>query len=631
MSQFNLNIKNNILIEQNNEFINKKNEILKNNIKVIGQYFICPKCNLNIPALPFFVNLIEMGSVEILINCKCGNKDRMPLEDCFNYKIQIPKIKICEECKSNKPYLNCLFCINCSKWICEDCRYTFIDTEKNHCYSKYPIIFSEQCDIHLNNENLVYCNTCKKDFCFKCVKNHPDKHKIINLIQYYKEVKNLPSTMDFDNGIKFVFKKNEELKKKCLDILEKLEDGNDYNENIENNNIFYKEFNSEKDRFLELYEKNFRLNKQLDKFIHTLYDIFISANNHPNYNIIHNFELASYINKDNIPEIKIEENKDNKYYNNIYQNIFKYFRDNNLLSINSLLLINEQKTYLDHLYIKHLLKINENSFAFTSDNFFQIFNIKTKELSSKSNNHNKEITKIILLKNGKLATGSKDSTIRIWNIESYIMLSGLLTEHEDEIMELLQLSNESLLSGDTKGKIIIWDINRYRQIQSFSVNSNVVGIFELKPNEMFIISDKYIVNYQNNKKINLHNFDKNKINCTSFINSVSICGSNDKYIYIYKMKPFELIKNIFVSVNIVSIKPFTNKYFYGISSEYTLHFFNITNYEQLFCINVKTYNFYEFLVMNDSLVYSGSNNGLTEWNSNISNLIDDSVNNIVLV
>ena len=92
------------------------------------------------------------------------------------------------------------------------------------------------------------------------------------------------------------------------------------------------------------------------------------------------------------------------------------------------------------------------------------------------------------------------------------MLSGLLTEHEDEIMELLQLSNESLLSGDIKGKIIIWDINRYRQIQSFSVNSNVVGIFELKPNEMFIISDKYIVNYQNNKKINLHNFDKNKIN-----------------------------------------------------------------------------------------------------------------------
>ena len=156
MSQFNLNIKNNILIEQNNEFINKKNEILKNNIKVIGQYFICPKCNLNIPALPFFVNLIEMGSIEILINCKCGNKDRMPLEDCFNYKIQIPKIKICEECKSNKPNLNCLFCINCSKWICEDCRYTFIDTEKNHCYSKYPIIFSEQCDIHLNNENLVY-------------------------------------------------------------------------------------------------------------------------------------------------------------------------------------------------------------------------------------------------------------------------------------------------------------------------------------------------------------------------------------------------------------------------------------------------------------------------------------------
>ena len=86
-----------------------------------------------------------------------------------------------------------------------------------------------------------------------------------------------------------------------------------------------------------------------------------------------------------------------------------------------------------------------------------------------------------------------------------------------------------------------------------------------------------------------------------------------------------------MNVNIITIKQFTNKYFYGISSEYTLHFFNLINYEQLFCINVKTYNFYEFLYMNDFFVYSGSNNGLTEWNTNFSSLIDDLVNNIVFV
>ena len=649
MSEFNLNIKNNLLFEdQKIDFINKKNEILKNKIKIIGQYFICPKCNLNIPALPFFVNSIEMGSIEILINCKCGNKDRMPLEDCFNYKIPIPKINICEECKSNKPNLNCLYCINCSKWICEDCRYFFIDIEKEHNYSKYPIIFSELCDIHLNYENLFYCNTCKKEFCIKCIKFHPENHEIINLIQYYKKIKDLPFTNNFEKMIENVFKKNEELKKICLSMIEKLEETNEINENeenmenIENNNNDFKDINIEKEQFLELYNKNLRLNKQLYKFIHVLYNIFISANNHPNYNIIHNFELSSFINNDNYPIIEVENNNNiniNNYYNEQYQKIFKYFKENNILMIKSLILINEQKTYLDNINVKHLIKINDESFAFTSDTFFQIFNIKTKQLSPKANEHTKEITKIILLKNGKLVTGSKDKQIRIWNIGNNIMSDGLLADHDEEIIELIELSNGYLLSGDIHGKIIMWDINKYKQIQSFLLNSNLIGLFEINLNELFIVADKYYAIYHNNKKSIIQNCDNYKINYTLFINFISediinpiiISSSNDNFINIYKINPFKLIKSVYVNVNIITIKQFTNKYFYGISSEYTLHFFNLINYEQLFCINVKTYNFYEFLYMNDFFVYSGSNNGLTEWNTNFSSLIDDLVNNIVFV
>lgn len=614
-----------------NIVINNKNNA-KNKINIIEQFFICPKCNLYIPAVPFFVNSLEMGSIEILINCKCGNKDRMPLDDCFNYKISIPKIDICEECRSNKSNLNCLFCINCSKWICEDCRNFFIDTEKNHYYSKYPIFLSELCPIHINNEKLFYCITCKKDFCIKCKVSHSDKHEIIDLIKYYTKIKELPSSIDFEKSINIVFKKNEELKNICMDILEKLDEEEDLvdNENINNND--FKDINSEKDKFLELYNKNLRLNKQFDKFIHILYNIFMISNNHPTYNIIHNFEISSFINKDNFPEIEIE-NKDNikNHYKNQYKKIIKYFKENNLLSIKSLILINEQKTYLDNINVKHLVKINEESFAFTSDNFFQTFNIKTKELSNRINEHMKEITKIIRLKNGKLITGSKDTKIKIWNIGPNITLAGTLNDHEGEIVELIELSNQNLLSCDINGKLIFWDINRYRNIQYVLLNSNLIGIFEIKVNELFMVFDKYFAIYQNNKKTVVKNLDKNKINCILFINKSAICGSNDSYINIYEMKPFNKINNIFVNANIITIKELTNKYFYGISSEYTLHFFNSLNYEQLFCINVKIYNFYEFLVMNDSLVYTGSNNGLTEWNSNFSNLIDNLVDNIVLV
>jgi hypothetical protein len=447
------------------------------------------------------------------------------------------------------------------------------------------------------------------------------------LVEYCEKVKESPSALNFEKEIELVFKKNEDLKKTCLDIIEKLEEENDINNN--NNNF---DINIEREQFLDIYNKNLLLNNQLNKFVHILYKIFISANNHPNYNIIHNFELASYINKDNFPEIEIEKkNNNNNYYSEQYKKILKYFKENTLLSIKSLIYISEEKTYYDNINVKHLIKLNNESFVFTSNNSFEIFNINSKESKFKADNNNKEITKILVLKNGKLVVGSKDGEIRIWTIGSYIILDGLLTDHKSEISELIELSNGYLLSGDVQGKIMIHNFNENSPIKTFILNSNIIGVFEINQKEYFIAIEKSFCIYQNNKKSILLNFDKNKINCVLFFKKVVLCATDDKNIQIYEIKPFKKINNLSVNANIIRIKDFTYKYFYGISSEYTLHFFNSINYEQLFCINVKTYNFYEFLVMNDSYVYTGSNNGLTEWNSNLSMLIDDLVENIVLV
>ena len=608
--------------------INNENENPKNKFDLIDQYIICPKCNINIPALPFFLNSIEIGgNIEILFNCRCGNKDRIPLDDSFNYDVPLSKNDECEECFSNKPKLNLLFCINCSKWICEECRENFKDIEGNHHFCKIPFIISEFCDIHINSENLYYCYNCKKELCFKCTKIHPEEHKYINLIEYYEKVKELPSTKNFEKEIELVFKKNEDLKKNCLDILEKLENENDINNN--NNNF---DINIEKEKFLDIYNKNLLLNKQLDKFIHILYKIFISANNHPNYNIIHNFELSSYINKDNFPENEVENKENNNnHYSAQYKKILKYFKENTLLSIKSLIYISEEKTYYENINVKHLIKLNNELFLFTSNNSYEIFNINTKESKLKAEIKNQEITKILILKNGKLVLGFKDGEIKIWTITSFNMLDVLLTDHKNEISELIELSNGNLLSGDVQGKIMIHNYKENSLVKTFLLNSNIIGVFEIKEKEYLIAIEKSFCTYQNNKKSTLLTFDKNKINCVLFIKNVVICAIDDKNIQVYEIKPFKKINNLSVNANIIKIREFTNKYFYGISSEYTLHFFNSINYEQLFCINVKTYNFYDFLVMNDSAVYTGSNNGLTEWNSNLSMLIDDLVENIVLV
>ena len=623
------NKKNNSIQKINLTLKKEKHSILKNNINTIGKYFICPKCNVNIPSLPFFINPIESGSIEILINCRCGNKDRMPLEDYFNFKIPVANINICEECNSNRPNLNCLYCIDCSKWICEDCRKYFKETEKDHNYSEYPVIFSQLCNAHINHENLFFCATCNKELCIKCTKNHQTKHKIINLIDYYNKVKELHSIKNIENRINSFNNKNEELKKKCLDNFERIE--MEYENSYIELNDDSKDINIEREAFLEIYNKNIILNKQLNKFIHALYNIFILAQEHPNYNIIHNLEISSFIN-DNFPDIEFEnKNNSNNYYVTMYKKIYKYFRENYLLSIKSLILMKEEKVYLDKYNIKHLFKINEESIILTTDSCFQIFSIKTKEFSPIINEHNKEITKIIKLKNGNIVTASKDGHIKIWSLENSISFKNSLTCHDEEIIELLELSDGNLLSVDKIGKLIIWDINKSKQIQMIILNLNVLSINEISLNEFFVITDSNLVILQNNKKIIRKNFNKIKVISALFVNSQLICCTDNDKINIYEINPFKEIKSVSLNNIIITVKQFSDKYIYGISVDYNLYFFKSSNYEQISCITIKTYNFYELLYMNEYYAYCGSNNGLIEWNLNIHDLIDDYVDNIVLI
>ena len=205
-----------------------------------------------------------------------------------------------------------------------------------------------------------------------------------------------------------------------------------------------------------------------------------------------------------------------------------------------------------------------------------------------------------------------------------------LTFHEEEIIELLELSDKNLLSADKIGKISIWDINKYKQIQIILINLNMLAISEISILKFFIITDKSFIIFENNIKTIKKTFN-NKIISTLFVNSHLICGTDDNMIDVYQINPLQNIKSYEISNTIITIKKFNDKYFYGISCDYNLYFFKLSNYEQISCITIKTYNFYELLYMNDFFAYCGSNNGLIEWNLNIHNLIDDYVDNIVLI
>ena len=163
------------------------------------------------------------------------------------------------------------------------------------------------------------------------------------------------------------------------------------------------------------------------------------------------------------------------------------------------------------------------------------------------------------------------------------------------------------------------------------LNLNVLSINEISLNEFFVITDSNLVILQNNKKIIRKNFNKIKVISALFVNSQLICCTDNDKINIYEINPFKEIKSVSLNNIIITVKQFSDKYIYGISVDYNLYFFKSSNYEQISCITIKTYNFYELLYMNEYYAYCGSNNGLIEWNLNIHDLIDDYVDNIVLI
>ena len=99
------------------------------------------------------------------------------------------------------------------------------------------------------------------------------------------------------------------------------------------------------------------------------------------------------------------------------------------------------------------------------NNLDGFFHIQTLE------GHKSDINALIELKDGRLASSSKDRTIRIWKsvikedkdkqnmIEFHI--DEILNEHKHGIYLLYQLNDERIFSSTSEGAIVIWKDNKF--------------------------------------------------------------------------------------------------------------------------------------------------------------------------
>ena len=97
--------------------------------------------------------------------------------------------------------------------------------------------------------------------------------------------------------------------------------------------------------------------------------------------------------------------------------------------------------------------------------------------------HTDSVTKLIKLKDGRLASASWDATIKVWNLDLRTC-DKTFVKSDEANLDLIQLSDGTLLSGSADSMIYHWDLNNDEPIYIFKGHSDAVySLIELPDNQ----------------------------------------------------------------------------------------------------------------------------------------------------
>ena len=198
------------------------------NLKLSCSHFLCNKCLSRKILLTKLTPLTTTKAVEM--DCSCGGKISVPYSTCLKNisEIQYQKLKykLCNKHKNKSDK----YCNICRLWLCEQCISSFHNEYfKNHKLATEDKMISSKCFYHRDNPNEIFCQSCNKLICKKCLtdntnpENNHNNHATYTLDEYHKLIKNKKNNLKYKNYsdiLKLIDKKEDEIIKNFSDKCE---------------------------------------------------------------------------------------------------------------------------------------------------------------------------------------------------------------------------------------------------------------------------------------------------------------------------------------------------------------------------------------------------------------------------
>ena len=465
-------------------------------------YLLCPGCFTRVPIINiFFENYVP----KVKVSCTCNEIQSCPsVMDVSDYinkmRYRDPLLMHCSFHQDKRPTA---FCLNCEKWLCEECLKE--SHNKKTCKHVEDPRF-QFCTKHIESKLSCICKKCQKIMCDKCAEEHVafwEKHSRDSIVKGKKHTIKI-----FDNFLtkekiekkisKFKVFKIEVMKingEKMNEFIKKVNTQNTPNEET-------KEENSVPTQYQEQIEEAYNQNKEINEGLIDLIQILFNNIDFQlllpitNKAFLMNVILNTSFNTDDIDDLS----KDCKTVQDEFNCLVKIYHTYYLNKTLSYQLSKMQSLQCDSESISLVFNLEKNKFAIAVETVIQIWSGANFQKIGTLVGHTNVIQSLCNISEDKIASSSSDKAIKIWNISTQECLNTININGMPSFLFHNKINQDEIGFVNFGKTIDIWEIESKKQERVISFDSSTwfENFYQLKNGKVILgQADSFILLNEN--------------------------------------------------------------------------------------------------------------------------------------